>query len=298
MTDNFKLVEPPGDDDEIYPYFVPWNALVVQFGILVSVTVGLFLLGNTLEGFIPSILIPIVRVGIGLLPAILWFVFFWLNDRNAVAPRDKLLQVLIISGLIAGAIGLPFIEHVIQPSRWLSLESAVTRILGYAVTVGIVQEALKYIVVHYSLSPADLRVRIDTLAYFLTASVGYMTVAGLHYVVNTPSTTLDFTATRIFALFVVHIVASAVVAYGLAETTFSRALPFLLPATLLIGAILVGIAIPLQSGLVAPTISIPISVTRGFFGLGFSIAFFVAPLLVISFLFNVAIRRYEEESQS
>ena len=294
-TDNFKLVEPPRDDDEIYPYFVPWNALTIQFAILTGITIGLFLFGNTVEGFIPSFIKPIIRVIIVLLPVILWVIFFWIQDQNAIAPREKLLQVLVISGLVAGAIGIPFIEHVIQPSRWLSLESAVTRIIGYAITVGIVQEGLKYIVVHYALSPTDIRVRIDTLAFFITSAIGYTTIAGLHYVVNVPST-LDITATRMFTLFVIHIVASSFVAYGLAETTFSRTLPLLMPITLLIGAGLVGLSVPLQSGLINPTISIPLSLTRRFFGLGFTIAFFIGPLLAISFLFNVAIRRYEEES--
>src|SRR5690606_31017121 len=100
-------------------------------------------------------------LAMSLLPVGLWLIFSWWRERSVPQPRQNLMAVAVISGLAANAISLPLIEQIFQPSRWLPLESALNRIIGYAFTVGLVQAVTLYLTMRFTIWPNQMRIRLD-----------------------------------------------------------------------------------------------------------------------------------------
>lgn len=283
----------PEKTEEIYAYRREWRSIVAESSIVFGVTVVTYLVINILNINISGAIESVLRVSLACLPLVAWLFFSWYTERMASRPRTKLLMVLIISALAANGIAIPFVEEFLQIDRWLPLASAVDRIVGYTFTVGIVHELIKYLVIRYTVWPNNFNTRLDGVAYGAAGAVGFITVANLHFV-TTGTPDLDVVALRTLSIYVINIVASIIVGYGLSEVRFSNPNPFSLMIVFATAALLTGIAIPIRAGLVNAPFSLEIAAPRSLFGLIFSLAFFAAPLLVIAFLYNNAERRERE----
>ena len=257
----------------------------------------LFVAVNFLGIGIPEILVTPLNIVIALMPTILWMVFSLLPERGVPEPRTQLLPVFIISALVANAIGIPFIDGVLTVESWLSLVSALERISGYMFTIGIVHCGIVYVILRYMVWRDHLRTRLDTVSYAATVAVGYTMVLNLQFTsIGTPLP--DVVAMRVFANLSLHLVANITVAYGLSEQRFANAMPLLPPLSIAFAAFLTGVFIPVRAGLINGSFSgLGVTAPRPLFGLGFTVAFLAALLVVLAFLFNNA-ERQEREMQA
>jgi RsiW-degrading membrane proteinase PrsW (M82 family) len=290
---SYRLLTPPDEKEEIYPYRRVWQSAAVEGGILVGVTALLYVATNLIGlTFLDAVKLPI-NIGLALLPAALWLIFSLWRERAAVEPRRRLFAVAVITALAANAVAVPFVEQVLQPERWLSLESAANRILGYTFTFGIVQEIVKYIVVRYLAWDDEFRVRLDSVAYGLASAVGYATVLNLNFVVNN-LVTPDIAAMQVMNNVVLNFAGSMIAAYGLAEVRFDNPNPFLLTGMIALAALVNGAVTPLRAGLVNAGFSLDGSTPGLLFGLALSAVVLIAVGVIVSFLFNAAERRARE----
>lgn len=289
-----RLITPPREDEEIYPYRRVWRSIAIEYTILIGITTGLYVAVAFVGIPIPDEFRFPINVGLVLLPVLLWFIFSRLAENAAKEARPQLLTVFTLSSLVASAVGIPLVENFLQPERWLSLEPAVSRMIGYTATVGIVHEFLKYLVMRFALPTHYFRVRLDGIAYAAAVATGYAFMLNLHYVINHPLALPDAAMLRILGVSVLALVGSAVVSYGMMETLFSNAVAFLLPFTLVLAAFINGIAIPLRVGLMNASLTLDGGATRPYFALGFVIALLVVPLLTLAFFYRTADRRDED----
>jgi RsiW-degrading membrane proteinase PrsW (M82 family) len=296
------LLLPPREEEEIYPYRRAWRSMAVESGILLTITVTLFVIFSLFNLRLPERFQTLMNIGLALTPVGLWLVFSWWQERFVPQPRQHMILVMVVSALAANAVGIPLVNDVLQVDRWLPLSSAIMRIVGYTFTVGIVQEMLKYLVIRYTVWPQQFRIRLDGVAYGATAAIGYATVLNLHFIFTTAPPP-DAVAIRIFGTVALNLVASAIVGYGLAEVRFGQPSPFLLAITIAFAAFVAGIAIPIRAGLVNPSLSLDVdgtnpllnvSATRPLLGLAFSLGLLIASSLTLSVLFNNAERRQRE----
>lgn len=290
-----NLLTPPKEEEEVYPYRRAWRSVALESGTLMVLAGGLYLTVGLLGITIPATANTLLAFLLALSPAILWLLFSRLPERFVEEPRRRLATVFFVSALVANAVGLPLLDDFIQPESWLSLESAFTRILGYMTTVGILQEALKYVVIRYIVWPRYYRVRADAVAYGAASAMAYALVLNLAYVANNPTASLDVVAIRVFANTSVQLVGSMIVAYGLAQTLFDDAIAVLLPASLVIASLYVGIAVPLRTSFANAPLGLTVSAPRDWLGLGFAIALYLGPILAMLFLFDVADRRERDK---
>jgi protease PrsW len=301
---NPRLITPPEEEKEIYPYRRVWRSLILEAGALFGVAAVLFVVSGILSIAPPARFYQIINVALALLPVGLWLLFSWRNERLVPQPRQRLITVMMVSGLVANAIGVPLVDNFLQPDRWLSLASAIDRIVGYTFTVGIVQEVLKYVVVRYAVWPDCFRTRLDAIAYCAASAIGYATVVNLHFALSYAALPY-FAALRVFDTVAINLAASIVVAYGLAEITFSKPSPFVLMLTVALAAFVKGASIPLRSGLVNASLFIPVPVAdkvtpaaissvkpAGGLGLGAGVLLVIA--LTVSFLMAQAELRDRE----
>jgi len=294
VTTTSRLITPP-QEDEIYPYRRVWFSIALEAGLLLAICVGMFIAFNVIGVQLPIIFRQVINIGLVALPVVLWFLFSLAREQAVSLPRQRMLTVLIVTGLAANAIGLPILQNVFQIDRWLPLADAPTRLVGYAITVGSLQEIIKYLVVRYTTYPTLFRIRLDSVAYTVASALGYSTVLNLQFALttNTDPGTLGL---EIFATTAFHIVASLLVAYGLSELRFASPSPILLPLTVVLAALIHGLAIPLRAGLINAGFSLSGGFTTPLFGLIVAIGLLVGVGSTMAFLFERAERAAREAS--
>lgn len=288
------LITPPKEEEEVYPYRRVWPSLLIELAGLFTFVLAIFLITRLVA--VPQILYLPSVLFVVLLPFVLWLRFSWQRERTVLEPRQSMLLISIVSALAASAIGIPFVNDVLQIDEWLPLSGAVNRIIGYTFTVGITQELIRYLVVRYTVWPDQFRTRLDGVAYGVAAAVGYATVLNLNFVLST-NPGLDVTALRVFDETVRQVAGGMIVGYGLAEVRFNpRPFPLLLAATIAFAAFITGVAIPVTSGLANVTLSVSTPVTaasplRSFL---FSALLVAGVSAIMIFLFNTAMRQDQE----
>ena len=78
-----------------------------------------------------------------LVPALLWLIFFYLQDRLSPEPKGNVFGVFVLGGLLAAAIGQPVIERIFQVQDWMYTTWWV-QLLASILVIGFVQEFLVY----------------------------------------------------------------------------------------------------------------------------------------------------------
>ena len=119
-----------------------------------------------------------------LVPALLWLVFFYLQDRLAPEPKANVFGVFVLGGLLAAAVGQPLIERVFQVQDWMYTAWWV-QLLASILVIGFVQEFLVYAAVRYSIYRSrEFDERVDGVIYAIAAGLGYATVLNFQYVME------------------------------------------------------------------------------------------------------------------
>ncbi|MAS34301.1 MAG: hypothetical protein CL610_09855 [Anaerolineaceae bacterium] len=291
---NSRLITPPAEEEEIYPYRRVWPSLTFEISILFAVVLVIYLLTRFVN--IPTQLYQPINVVLALVPMGLWLAFSWWRERSAVQPRSNLVTLALVTGLVAQAIATPFIQDIIQPERWLSIESAINRIVGYTFTVGIVQAISIYLVMRYTVSSDQYRVRLDGVAYGIASAVGYATVANLQYALAAPVAPSN-AAMHLFNQVAILMCNAIIIGYGLSEVIMnSRPFPLILAAAIGLSAFVTGVALPLIAGFTNAGLSVefPISSASPIRGFLFAAGLLFVLANVFSFLFNVADRQEAE----
>jgi RsiW-degrading membrane proteinase PrsW (M82 family) len=284
------FITPPTEEEEIYPYRRVWLSISLEMGILFGLAIALVIIGRFVP--VPQDARRWINVGLALVPVALWLLFSLWRERFALQPRNYLLQVAVMTGLAASAISQPIINGFFQVDRWLPLESAISRIVGYTFTTGLIQALTIYLVLRLTVRPASFRTRLDGIAYGAASAVGYAAVLNLEFA-WTSLTPPAITAMNIFDQSVILLLTGIVVGYGLVEVVFNRhPFPLLLTATIALASFITGIAIPLIAGFANTSISplSPISSVSPIQGFLFAAGLMVAISALFNFLFSVAER--------
>jgi len=290
-----RLITPPTEEEETRLYHHVWPDIILQMGLLSGIGVILFVLTRFIQ--IPVQFYQPINLGLVAAPVLIWFVVVWWRERLVPQPRRRLIPVIFVTVLAANAIAIPILDQVFQVQDWLSLESAINRIIGYTFTVGMVQELTKYLVLRLIIEPQHLRIRLDAAAYGFAAALGYATIVNLDFAINTNAAP-SIMAFRVFDITSMNVAASLIVAYGLAEVRFNRQpQPLLLSATVALGALVTGVSIPIRAGLTNAGISVlaTASLTSPLGGFLFSIVILVGVSVATAFLFNAAEREDREK---
>lgn len=259
---------------------------MLEAGTLFGFTIALFIVTRFAQ--VPENLSQPLNLIIALLPLALWLVFSWWREQIAPQPRRNLIAVAVVTALAANAVGIPLIVDVFQVDRWLPLESAIDRIIGYTFTAGLAQSVIMYLVIRYIVWVSDFRIRLDAVAYGAASAVGYATVLSLEFVL-TGAPEPAVTAMNTFNQLAVLMCTGLIMSYGLAEMSFNEHLfPLLMVATVALATFITGAAIPLISGFANAAISPlnPISTVSPLLGFLFSAGLLAGVGLVFWFLYN------------
>lgn len=283
-------VSPVPDELAVLPV---WQRITVQLGILsvtaLAIVLATELLGLQFEGAVRRVL----SLALVPLPLLLWLLFSALPESRFARPRRRLVSVAILSGLCASAFGLPLIDDFFQIGQWLPLESVVQRIVGYTVTVGVVDVSIKFMVLRFLALPEALRARSDVVAYAMAAAVGYSFYINLVSIWRLDPV-WELAAIVVLSNMAIQFASSMAMTLGIVATYFANAFPSILPLSLVVAALSTGLIAPQVPGLTSGPLGTAGNATRPLFGIAFLLAVLLLSLAGTYFLYRNVERRQRE----
>jgi len=176
-----------------------------------------------------------------LVPALIWLVFFYQQDRLEPEPKGYVLAVFVLGALLAQAVGIPLLAQVFNVSRWLSIEPWVN-LLGSILVIGFTHEFLKYAAVRYSVYPTlEFDERTDGVVYGTAAGLGYATMLNIQYVVASGGVNLQVGVIRVAVTALAQASFAGLSGYFLGRAKFEDEPVWWLPSGVALAAVLNGL---------------------------------------------------------
>ncbi len=236
--------------------------------VVLCVFVGLvYALDNTLQPqFTPSTLL-LTGVFLALVPAFIWLVFFYLQDRAEPEPKGFVLGVFALGALFAAGIGIPVVEDLFRTSHWLFTDT-LSKIIGGILVVGFIQEYQKYASVRYSIyNSEEFDEPTDGVIYATAAGLGYATVLNINFVVSNGGVDLGAGIIRMAVVALAQAAFSGITGYFLGRAKFESEPIWWMPLGITLAAIFNGVFTWLQVIVTQPTITLSGSTTPTWMGL-------------------------------
>lgn len=186
---------------------------------------------------------PLLAAGIvlALVPALLWLVFFHVQDRRESEPKRIVLRVFLAGAVLASGVGLPIIRDLLRVEEWLQ-GSLWLRMAGLILAVGFIQEFLKYAALRYTVFPTtEFGNRVDGVLYGVAAGLGYATVLNLNYVLSHQGVILFVGAIQMVDTALAQAGFAAVTGYFLAGAKYGDRPIWWVPVGLTTAAVLNGV---------------------------------------------------------
>jgi RsiW-degrading membrane proteinase PrsW (M82 family) len=190
----------------------------------------------------------LVAIGLvlALIPALIWLVFFYQQDRLEPEPKGHIASVFILGALLAQAVGIPLLDGL-DVGRWLPIAAKVSpllSLLGSILVVGFAHEFLKYAAVRYSIYPsAEFDERADGVVYGTAAGLGYATMLNINYVIVSGGVNLQAGVIRIVVTALAHASFAGLSGYFLGRAKFEDEPVWWLPSGVGLAALLNGLFI-------------------------------------------------------
>ena len=220
-----------------------WGAtLVAVVGLLVYVLLVEGIVALTKPALRGGLLVA-VGVLVALVPAILWLVVFYLQDRIEPEPKGYVLGLFVLGGFLGLTIGLPLrralslIPMSLTPSR-----AVIVELLRSILIMGFSQEYLKYAAVRYTVyNSPEFDERVDGIIYGAAAALGFATALNLDYIIRGGGVLLGVAVIRVTITALAQASFSGVMGYFLGRAKFENMGRWWLPVGLALVSVLNGL---------------------------------------------------------
>ncbi|WP_298405382.1 PrsW family glutamic-type intramembrane protease [uncultured Chloroflexus sp.] len=158
-----------------------WQASLIQILGMAALSAMLAWLGNAIG---PLSDLPLLLAGIVLsvLPAALWLIFFYRQDRLEPEPKHKLAAVFLMALLLTDVIGRRAVEEWWRVSEWAAADTT-TSLLAALCILGPLRQVIAYVAVRTMVYATDeFDERMDGIVYGTVAGLGVATLLNLRYV--------------------------------------------------------------------------------------------------------------------
>jgi RsiW-degrading membrane proteinase PrsW (M82 family) len=126
-----------------------WQADIASIVVLILFVLVMFGVERLIQPQFTAVSLLITGIVMTLIPAAVWLAFFYRRDRLEPEPKHMIVQMFILGGLLAAAVGIPLVERVFQVPQWLYTSPVWAQLLGGLLIVGATQEFLKYAAVRF-----------------------------------------------------------------------------------------------------------------------------------------------------
>lgn len=158
-----------------------WQASLIQILGMAALSAMLAWLGSAIG---PLSDLPLLLAGIVLsvLPAALWLIFFYRQDRLEPEPKHKIAAVFLMALLLTDVIGRRAVEEWWRVSEWAAADTT-TSLLAALCILGPLRQVIVYVAVRTMVYATDeFDERMDGIVYGTVAGLGVATLLNLRYV--------------------------------------------------------------------------------------------------------------------
>ncbi len=223
-----------------------------------------------------------VGVLLSLVPAGLWLGFFYQQDRREPEPKGMVIQVFILGGLLAAAVGIPLVEDTFSVSDWI-YESLWVNLAGAILVVGFTQEFLKYAAVRFSVySSTEFDEQTDGIIYATAAGLGYAAVLNIAFVVNSGGVDLGMGAIRIVLTALAQASFAGVTGYFLGREKLDERPVWWMPLGVALAAVLNGVFFTLWGNLTRASITNSGAYVNPWLGLALAVGLALTVMALLS----------------
>lgn len=274
--DGERLRRPPG----------VWRAGPLMSVLLLVVTLAIMLVtslvGLELEGLVRAA----ANLGLLALPLVLWWALYYRPARRMGRLLPRMPTLMILAAVFANGVALPIIDQVYEVDAWLPHTSGLTRIIGYTLIVGFLQEYLKFIIIRFTVYPNALMERADGVAYGVAVSLGFAALLGLRFFIDGGSAPLGPAAARVTSITLSQVAFGAVLGYFFSGARFARQEPpvWWFAVGIAVTALLNGLYIALRGGLIVGSFGIGATANTPLLALLLAVAFALGTFAVLGFL--------------
>ncbi|GMV34667.1 MAG: hypothetical protein DCC59_10750 [Chloroflexi bacterium] len=271
------------------------DEVLLIVGMCVFVGIVYALDGALKPQFTPSTLL-LTGVFLALVPALIWLVFFYMQDSAEPEPKGFVLGVFALGGLFAAGVGVPVVENLFRVSHWIYTDT-VSKIMGGILVVGFTQEYLKYAAVRYSIyNSHEFDEPTDGVIYATAAGLGYATVLNINFVVSNGGVDLGAGIIRIAVVALAHAAFSGITGYFLGRAKFESEPIWWMPLGITLAAVFNGVFTWLQVIVTQPTITLSGSTTNTWMGLVLAAVVALATTWVILMLVRRSVKSLQAGS--
>jgi RsiW-degrading membrane proteinase PrsW (M82 family) len=218
-----------------------WRTSALTIAGLVLFAAVIALLAGFAHPSLHGTALVLAGVVLAVVPALLWLVFFYVQDALEPEPRAYVLGVFVLGLLLASGVGIPVVRDLFHVQSWLG-SSLWANLLGSILVVGFTQEFLKYAAVRYSVYlSSEFDERMDGIVYGTAAGLGFATMLNVQYVVESGGVDLGMGVLRIVITALAQASFAGISGYFLARARFEDEPVWWLPLGLTIAATLNGL---------------------------------------------------------
>jgi len=213
-----------------------WRDFILLILVLI-VFVGLvYILDSTIKPVLNGSVLVWAGVLMALVPAAIWMIFFYLQDRIEPEPKGYILATFLLGGLLAAAFNSPVLESVFHISKWIYADTVAT-ILGSILVVGFTQEFLKYAAVRYSVyMSSEFDEATDGVIYATAAGLGYATILNIQFVISNGGVDLGASVIRMAVVALAQASFASITGYFLGRAKFEHESVWWMPLGLTLAA--------------------------------------------------------------
>lgn len=274
--------------EAINPFALVWQALTVTLLATVILVVTIVIVIQILDVTLPLPAQIGIVIALFTVPSTIWFIAV---DRQAdkinLGQQRYVSFVMII--LLVSAVAIPINFLILRPDQWLSSESTINRIIGYAITIMALQQGFNYLVMRYSAWDEFTQKHL-AVVYAVTIGLGSACVYSVaQWLTLQPS--LDFLAMRVLLNVTTSVCGALLLSFVLMRLRLNQSAIWTLPVAFGIVCVLTAVAVTFRSGIMSALIGISETDIRPLFSLGFVVGFLGIITFLVSFIFTADERR-------
>ncbi len=232
-----------------------WRSAVITLIVLLIFVAAVAAIDVALQPQLSGIGLLAVGVVLALVPAVLWLIFFYLQDRVEPEPVGHVAQMFVIGLALAGAIGVPLSDQVFRTQDWLFRDLANT-LIGAVFVRGAIETFIIYATVRYFIfdSP-EFDERTDGVIYGMAAGLGYATATNLQFILGSGGAALGGAEVYVVEVALAYAAFGGLLGYFLGHAKMQRDPIWWLPLGFVITAALNGLFLMLRGQLESGSIS-------------------------------------------
>lgn len=237
----------------------------ISYLIALLVYVGIIeLIVATAKPNLSGFTLGLVSLLLAIIPAAIWLAVFYSQDRREPEPKQYVIGVAVLAGLLASTIGQPLVNGFFKVDQWIN-QQVLTEIVGSILITGFVTAFLIYAAVRFSVFySSEFDQRLDGVVYGSAAGLGYAAMTNVITVVSNGGVELGAGVIQIVVTQMVHGSLGALIGYFLGRDKFDPKRVWWMTLGIVLAAILRGLYGWLSGEVTKAGISLSVGANNGY----------------------------------